>query len=327
MYFIIPNKEWYKIAFSDLGENQKSVKTSKKESAITLLLNMTDRSKIFSNIYIRKLLYNLYPFGKLIDKNEIVYLCFTDNTYRQINKEYLKWLKNEYLNVKVILLLYNKISLLYNRPGNEQLYELPNNGKDLYADYIFTYDPNDAKTLGLKYFEIYSKYDKLVNVNLFKNKDIFYCGSVTYRWKMSRLELVEAIYEYLRGYGVICDFHMTFENDASDLECEFKEKQKMQYLEILKHDLSSNVILEIVSDGKFGPTFRYFEAVVYNKKLLTNNPDIVDLPFYNSQYMRIFSNVEDIDAEWIKREEDVEYQYNGEFSPQELWRQIQEYDC
>jgi hypothetical protein len=222
-------------------------------------------------------------------------------------------------------LLYNKISLLYNRLGNVQLYELPNNGKDLFADYIFTYDPDDMKALGLKYFEIYSKYDKVDTADLTNDNDIFYCGSVTHRWKISRLELVEAIYEYLRKYGILCDFHMTFENDARDLECEFKERKKLSYLEILKHDLSSNVILEIVSDGKFGPTFRYCEAVVYNRKLLTNNPNIVDLQFYNPKYMRVFSNIEDIDVEWIKKEEEVEYNYNGEFSPQALWKQIQEY--
>ena len=62
-------------------------------------------------------------------------------------------------------------------------------------------------------------------------------------------------------------------------------------------------------------TIRYFEAVVYNKKLLTNNPYIYDLPFYDSRYMKVFSRPEEIDVDWIRKKESIHYDYNNEFSP------------
>ena len=62
----------------------------------------------------------------------------------------------------------------------------------------------------------------------------------------------------------------------------------------------------------------HFEAVCMNKKLLTNNPYIVSFPFYNPKWMRIFSSLEDIDIEWIRNREKIDYGYNGEFSPVHL---------
>lgn len=313
MYFMIPNKEWYKVAFSDLYEKQKTIKWNKVYSGTTYLLNKLDRNETFPINFLKKILYMIYPFGLLVKKRNSCYLCFTDVVYKKTNRKYLQWLKKQFPSVQIILLLYNKIALLYDKPGNEQLHELPNDGRDLQLDYIFTYDLDEAGIFGFPYFEVYSRLDKLGNKE-HKIYDIFYCGSVAHLWKMSRYEIVKEIYDYL-GEEVLRDFHMVFENDAKGFECEFKRKKRLSYAEILKHDLASNVILEIVSDGKYGATFRYCEAVVYNIKLLTNNPNIVKYPFYNPRYMKLFSKVEDIDVEWIKKREKVDYHYNGEFSP------------
>ena len=54
---------------------------------------------------------------------------------------------------------------------------------------------------------------------------------------------------------------------------------------------------------------------MYNKKLLTNNYSICNLPFYNSKYMKSFQTFEDIDLEWVRRKEIINYGYTNEFSP------------
>jgi hypothetical protein len=89
----------------------------------------------------------------------------------------------------------------------------------------------------------------------------------------------------------------------------------MTYRQVLHEVITCNCILEIVIDGQTGPSLRYFEAVCYNKKLLTNNPAIVDLPFYDERYMRVFKTASDIDVDWVARREPVDYHYDGSFSP------------
>lgn len=96
----------------------------------------------------------------------------------------------------------------------------------------------------------------------------------------------------------------------------------MSYPEVLHKELESSCILEIVQEGQIAPTLRPYEAVVYNKKLLTNNIAILDFPYMNSKYMRYFEKVEDIDWEWVKEDTDVDYGYNGEFSPIHLLEDI-----
>ena len=75
-----------------------------------------------------------------------------------------------------------------------------------------------------------------------------------------------------------------------------------------------------------GTTLRALEAVILNKKFLTNNKRIVDLPFYNPKYIQIFDNPEKIDFEFIKREENINYHYKEECSPTRLIEKIHEYD-
>lgn len=90
------------------------------------------------------------------------------------------------------------------------------------------------------------------------------------------------------------------------------------YEEVIQSVVNTNCILEVMQDNQEGATLRYLEAVVYNKKLLTNNKSITTFPFYNPQYMKIFETVDDIDINWIKNQDVVDYGYKDEFSPKRL---------
>ncbi|MDR0950803.1 MAG: hypothetical protein LBM13_04160 [Candidatus Ancillula sp.] len=96
----------------------------------------------------------------------------------------------------------------------------------------------------------------------------------------------------------------------------------LPYKQMLQETIKSNVILEISSTQNHqSPSLRYYEAVVYNKKLLTNIQAIKNYPFYNPKYMKIFNSIDDIDEEllkWIDSEEIIDYKYDGQFSPEKL---------
>lgn len=53
----------------------------------------------------------------------------------------------------------------------------------------------------------------------------------------------------------------------------------MPYEKLLMLTQLSNCIFDMTQVGQTGVTFRYYEAVVYNKKLLTNNREIFNMPF------------------------------------------------
>ena len=39
------------------------------------------------------------------------------------------------------------------------------------------------------------------------------------------------------------------------------------------------------------------------------------MPFYDARYMKYFETVSDIDFDWVRRKEKIDYHYNNEFSP------------
>ena len=180
-------------------------------------------------------------------------------------------------------------------------------------DCIYTFDKEDAKRYGYKYigFCYYSS-------NQFPEKkettnDAYFVGGL----KGQRENTIYDTYNFLVSKGVKCMFDlMPIGNSipAPLPNVNFYHGWK-PYDEILNKVQESNCIIEICQQGQNGATLRYFEAVTMNKKLLTNNKNIINFPFYNPRWMKIFSSVDDIDTEWVKKREPIDYNYQGEFSP------------
>jgi hypothetical protein len=72
------------------------------------------------------------------------------------------------------------------------------------------------------------------------------------------------------------------------------------YEENLQNVARCNCIVELLQKNAASPTFRLWEAICFNKKLLTNNCSIKESPFYDSRYVSTFSSIEDIDWEFVK---------------------------
>ena len=89
----------------------------------------------------------------------------------------------------------------------------------------------------------------------------------------------------------------------------------MSYQEVLERELNARVLLEIVQQGQVALTLRAYEAVAYNRKLLSNNKTILSFEYYDPRFMRYFEQVKDIDWDWVKEDANVDYDYKGEFSP------------
>ena len=145
--------------------------------------------------------------------------------------------------------------------------------------------------------------------------DIFYIGF----YKGGREKIIGQIFDKLKKQGVKCDFRVVSDKlriiENSSLNTTNK---KLIYPEVVSCVKNTNCVLEILQNDQNTQSIRYFEAVVYNKKLLTNNPNVVKLPYYNPLYMRYFQKIEDIDPEWLKTEEIIDYGYKGDFSPVHL---------
>lgn len=153
-----------------------------------------------------------------------------------------------------------------------------------YFDLVFTYDEGDAKRYGMRYYPSFCS--KLFDSGERRcDWDVVFVGNAK-----DRLKEIYSAYEALARNGVVCKFIV---NNVSEVEKRdysmIDYNYSLTYREVLDFTMRSNCILEIVQSGSRGQTLRVNEAVVYGKRLLSNNPAIRDLPQYDNRFMRIFA--------------------------------------
>lgn len=174
-------------------------------------------------------------------------------------------------------------------------------------DYTCTYSRQDAEKYGFDFIEIPvwhspNSASKASNLLYFSGAD------------KKRVNLLVDIKKRLDPLGIAYNFHIvpSLSSDRSRTDIQYSASKP--YEEIVNDVLETNCVLEILAVFNTSATLRYKEAVIYNKKLLTTNPEITRLPYYDARWMRYFEKAEDIDLEWLRTVEPADYGYKGDFS-------------
>lgn len=231
------------------------------------------------------------------------YVAFFDGQYSVCSKGFKQYLQSKYPGCKIIFHLGDLLST----HKNIKIEEIK-----AFSDMVVTYDHNDADNNNLAYHsDPYSVLPAaMLNSNKEKSQIIFY-GLAKNRAK----EIVQ-VYDKLNSSGVKCDFGIP---DLSAEYCETRPELAhatfIPYLEYLKRVKSTDCILEIIQGGSRGCTFRTWEAVAYNKRLITNNVSVKDEEFYNPQYIQVIDSFDTIDIEWLQQDIEVDYGYADKLSP------------
>ena len=307
------NQDLYKIAYNDVIErvNVRYVATAYdyKNSILKFIF------KLHMNIRINK--YIKLPFKSVWNS------CYYKNDFRNCNKicfiffhewavyerfGFVKYLRKKYPHSKIVCFFQDMVHLENNININHI--------KDVF-DLVISFDHIDAKKYDIFYHPtVYSNhfFDRVDNT---QRSDVYFLGSAK-----NRLDKIGLIYQYLESTGLKCDFYVTQvdEKDQSNYQGIHFISQ-MSYVENLRHLVNTECILEVLQDNSSGYTMRTWEAIMYNKKLLTNNIELKDEPFYNPSNILVFDNIEGIKTKQvffndISRKTDHKYKY--EISPAKL---------
>ncbi|HKM04759.1 MAG TPA: hypothetical protein VJZ04_09295 [Lachnospiraceae bacterium] len=255
--------------------------------------------------------YRIYLNNSGIRKQDHNIVIINDAHPCLNNLEFVDYLKKKY-QATVILCCINQIK----NKRKPKVFGIDLKDLENKFDYIYSSDNEDAKRYNLKSFtEIYSKI-KIENNKIFTN-DLFYMG-----FDKGRTTLLKEISILAERNNIKTDFNLVRNGYNTGAIKEIKYSKWKPYPEILREVMKSNCILEIVEPGQSSATLRYVEALCYNKKLLTNNQSIRNFEFYDERYMKVFENLEDIDVEFIKDRELVNYHYKGEYSPKHFIKDV-----
>lgn len=182
-------------------------------------------------------------------------------------------------------------------------------------DKVFTFDECDSKKYGFELLQ-HCYYSKLnVAESSPERYSAYFVGGV----KGERTDIIEATYRRLMKsdserkplYKVFTYGKQTI-MDANGIQY---VERRIPYEQVLKDIQQSSAIIELLQKNQYGPSLRYYEAVVYNKKLITTNKLIVNYPYYDKRWMKVIQAAEEIDIEWLNNNEEVNYGYKGDFSP------------
>lgn len=183
--------------------------------------------------------------------------------------------------------------------------------KDIY-DKVYIYDESEAENLGISYYPAcYSKNHATPDERK-EIYDIAFVGQAKHRYA----EIIK-VFERASSVGLKCNFYIVG-----------VDAQERKYADTIKYGnvflgeeeyfnnyiVNSKCLLEIQLHATQALTARVREAVMYDKKLLSNNASLLDYKYYRSDMMQVYTNVDEIDFSFLHGKKGT-YEYSNDFSP------------
>lgn len=268
-----------------------------------------------ANKYFRMPLKNFFYrriFGKFKDSKN---LCFYIGVF-WYDKDLIKYLKQKYPSAFFVFVFHDTVE------SKKQIFpglEMAQMKEEFHE--IYTYSILDAEKYNLQYMpDMYSKISS-GEIIPFPEYDVVFIGAAK-----DRLSLLIQIYDKLAQSGLDCWFYIV---GAEKAEQVFREgivysDKYLPFSEVLSRQISSRCLLEVTQKGCVDATLRFWDAVMYNKKIITNCSAVTKYKYYNPEYVNLFSDVSEIDVNLIKKVVPVDYQYEGDLSPKKCFETIRE---
>ncbi|MGE6384236.1 hypothetical protein ACQKEN_00950 [Pseudomonas sp. NPDC078416] len=153
-------------------------------------------------------------------------------------------------------------------------------------DKVYTFDGADAREYQLRklYNYIYEEHADFKTTSDFKAFVVM--GG---KHRVDVLGRVAQAFEQL-GYSSTCKFLVQSKPvpGASPLLTFFR--QRMGIDETAEYVRRSEILIDIVRPGHAGLSFRFFEALLYRKKMITNNASVADYDFYDPRNILIIDS-------------------------------------
>ncbi len=181
---------------------------------------------------------------------------------------------------KVYLFMWNKIDSVHK---NHTLFSDKSS--------IYSTDPNDCKKYHLKYNHMFYPIECIKEDYSATSYHLFFIGT-----DKNRGLQIHTLYHLLKESGIECDIRLLTSNKNPDYLTKISDilvYEPLSYDNYLKELNKCNILLDIVQNGQLALTMRVVESLFLSKKLITNNIDIKNYEFYNSNNIFILPNVWD----------------------------------
>lgn len=308
--------EYYKVAYNDLNKlnNVKYVwrELDTDNRIITLFYKMhtsPKTNKIFSLPF--KKLWNPCMFRNTFSDDKPICFIFFPGRRKEYNNGLVEYLRNRYPDSKFVLYYQDLIK-------KSKMPEINLFKKQF--DLILSFDHEDAFRNNLEYYPLVYSAVEVPDGNIEKS-DVYFVGKAK-----DRLKDIQNVYDKLRNNGLKCDFHVTGVAEKEIRQDGIIYNTPVSYLENIQRIKATKCMVELMQKGGHGFTLRYCEAIMYNKKIITNNCEVKKAAFFSEDRIQAISNLSEIDTKFVLKEPiTVDYNYKKKLSPILLLNYIEDF--
>ncbi|WP_214835039.1 hypothetical protein [Exiguobacterium sp. E4787] len=316
MNYVIFNdgfKDLSRLFFLDV-ENSDNVKVIRRNNIFKFSFfnfickaHLSHRMNNRYSLPFKKVWYKKLSNVKFKKEDTICFIITADWYY----PEFIEYLKIKYPNSKFVFYFSDTVESKLNKISYMSVTQMKKK-----FDLILSYNMRDVEKYDLIYTSIpYSFVPKewKAEFQKYKEVDVLFIGAAR-----NRIEEIEMAYKKLTKAKLKCFFYIVDKNYSSTEVNEgiIYSPHAMPFKEFMGRTMAANCILEILDKGTTGSTLRFWDAIMYNKKLLTNYPYTKKSKFYNPNYIQYFTIPEEIDIEFLKAKNTIDYKYKGENSPE-----------
>lgn len=268
-----------------------------------------------------------FPFKSLWDKKNILkkllsspdieyYLILSNDIIRKISNRYLEKISG-LDNVHTFVLLLDSYDFI--QPYFKRMID------KVKPERVYSFQESDCHKYGFNYTNMLYSKSNLTELYNKKKSDFFFVGA-----DKRRINDIYEIYKKLIKKNFDCKFIVIVEKRKLRKYTQLYKGidfriNRVSYRDILNEIASTRCILELCQKGQDGLTMRFYEAIFYNKYLLTNNITAMNHELFNSEYMVVFSSptsLSDDELDKLKFEKNINYCYKNEMSPIHLVEQM-----
>lgn len=262
----------------------------------------------FKDIWNRKCVLN----KMLEDSTNEYYIVLVNDVIRKLSKRYIRKLMDlSRVHVYIVLLdAHEKIKPYFRRCVDR----FP-------TEHIYSFQKSDCMKYGYIYTNtLYSRIALPSEEELF---DAYFVGE-----EKDRMDEIWQLFSKLSSQGISCHFDVITRKSIDIMKAKYPGitfiDHRISYKSILDNIAKSKCIVEICQQGQDGLTMRFYEAVFYNRRLITNNKTARENEFYDDRTMVIYTDPETIDIDESFFVGTVDYHYYNEMSPIHLIDRILE---
>lgn len=279
---------------------------------LNLLFKINNSVKINNIVRMpfRKLWYR--KIIQLTCHNEMIdYFVITPSWY---DKTLIRYIRHKYPSCKIILHCKDTIKLAITNNTRLNINIMRNE-----FDGVIVYNELDAKKYGFNYhFVGYSEINDELTVTCNKC-DVAFIGAAK-----NRLDDIRYVFDLFTKSGLNCYFYVTGVPKKDRLnDGIIYADRNMNFVEYISHEKAASCLFEILQKNSSGRTYRLMEAIIYNKRLITNCPEILDMEYYSSENVLFYDDVKQINPLFVKKDDSINYHYKGDFSPKRLLEYIE----